>query len=273
MKQPDQAARGGQAGRRAGAPLGCLRVVSLGPGSLGLLTLAAQRALAECDVVMGYSVYIEHIRELVQGKQLIFFDMGEERQRAEAAVRLAEEGTKVALVSGGDAGVYGMAGLVFEYLATQDWSPDSGVPVEVVPGVTAATAAAAQVGAPLAADFAIISLSDRYIPWGTILRRIEAAAWADMVIVIYEPASRHRPHHIAEAQEVIARYRAPDTPVAVVRDAFRPGQEVVLTSVGEMLRYPLDMRSLVIIGNSTTRVHRGVLVTPRCYPAETPSSP
>ena len=246
--------------------LGRVRVVSLGPGSPALLTAAARDALAACQVVVGYTGYLEHVRDLLEGKRVLAFGMGEEQARVETAVRLAQEGATVALVSGGDAGVYGMAGLLFEHLVAQGWSAGRGVAVEVVPGVTAAVAAAALVGAPLAADFAVVSLSDRYVPWEVVLRRVEAVAWADMVLVLYEPASRHRPRHIAEAQAVIARHRQLETPVAVVRDAYRPGQEVALTTLGEMLACPMDMRTVVIVGNSTTRAHGGVLVTPRRYP-------
>ncbi|MBI2166257.1 MAG: precorrin-3B C(17)-methyltransferase [Chloroflexi bacterium] len=246
---------------------GKITVVGIGPGSLEDLTPRAARAIEESQVVVGYRWYLELIGGLLEGKTVQAFGMGQEQERARAAADLAYQGYQVALVSGGDPGVYGMAGPLLEALLQRGWSRESGLPVEIVPGVTAATAGAALLGAPLMQDFAVISLSDRFGPWELIARRLEAAAASDMVVVLYEPASHLRPRHIEEAQRILLQHRTGETPVGVVRDAYRPGEQVVLTSLGQMLQHSFDMRTVVIVGNSSTKAQGGVMVTPRQYPS------
>lgn len=189
--------------------------------------------------------------------------MREEVARARVAVGYALSGKRVAVVSSGDAGIYGMAGLVLEVLL--ETGEHERVEFEVVPGITAASAAAALLGAPLMHDFAVISLSDLLTPWDVILRRIEAAAWGDFVIVFYNPKSRHRVNQIAEAREVILRYRDPATPVGIVTDAARAGQKVILSDLAGFQKEEINMHSIVLIGNSRSYIREGRLVTPRGY--------
>ena len=244
---------------------GKLWLVGTGPGDPAHMTARAEQAICASEVIIGYGNYLEHISHLTSGKRLMTFPMGKERERAIEAVRLSIEGQQVALVSGGDAGIYGMASHVFEFLAEEGADALSEFELEAVPGVTAATAAAALIGSPLSQDFAVVSLSDRFVPWAQIERRLDAVLGADMVLVIYEPSSRHRPGHIEKARDVILRHRAPATPVAVVREASRPDQSVIFTTAAEMLEVSFDMRTTVIVGNSTTSVAAGFMITPRSY--------
>lgn len=216
------------------------------------------------DTVVGYGRYVELLGGLVTGKEVVTTAMTGERDRCEQALRLAGRGRRVALVSSGDAGIYAMAGLVLELLAA---SGDGGPAVEVVPGVPAFVAAAALLGAPLMHDFASISLSDLLTPWETIERRIEAAAAADFVIALYNPKSRGRVTQLPRSMEIVARHRAPSTPVGVVKNASRPGETVTLTTLGGVGRLydSIDMSTLLIIGNSTTYEAGGRMITPRGY--------
>lgn len=234
-------------------------MVGLGPGGTEFLTPRAQAALAEAQVIIGYKTYINLIKELVADKEVHSSGMRKEIDRAREAVHLAQEGLTVAVVSSGDPGVYGMAGIILELSQGQ-------VAVEVIPGVTAATAAAAVLGAPLMHDFAVISLSDLLTPWETIARRLKAAAQADFIIVLYNPKSRGRSTQIARARDIIKAYRQAQTPVGIVRNALRPGQEKVYTTLGDMLTEDIDMFATVVIGNSQTRLEHGYMVTPRGYP-------
>jgi precorrin-3B C17-methyltransferase len=244
---------------------GKLYVVGLGPGSEALLTPQARAALAKSRVVVGYRTYLELIRPLLEGKELLASGMMQEVPRAAAAVERAAAGDTVALVSGGDPGVYGMAGLVHELLRARDWRRDAGIEVEVVPGVMALNAAAALLGAPLMHDFAAISLSDLLTPWELIARRIELAAQADLVIGLYNPRSSRRADRLAEARGILLRHRAPETPVGVVRAAYREGQRVVVTDLLQLLEQEVDMQSIVLVGNSQTFTFEGAMVTPRGY--------
>ncbi len=186
--------------------------------------------------------------------------MTEELARAEDAVKAAQEGKRVVVVSGGDPGVYGMAGPLLEIASGE------GVELNVVPGVTAATAAAACLGAPLTHDFAVISLSDRLTAWEVICKRIEAAASSDFVIVLYNPASRGRTRQIKETQSMILKYRSPETPVGVVKGAYRPDQAVIISDLGHFTETLIEMNTTVIVGNNQTKVVAGKIVTPRGYP-------
>jgi precorrin-3B C17-methyltransferase len=214
------------------------------------------------DVVVGYKTYINLIQNLIPaGAEVISGTMGREVDRARTAVEKALEGKAVAVVSSGDAGVYGMAGVILEVAAAQE----ADVPIEVVPGVTAATAAAAKLGAPLVTDFAVISLSDLLTPWELIAKRLEAAAEADFVVVLYNPQSLGRKKPLAAAQQILLRHREPETPVGIVRQAGRADEEVVITALKELLNEEVDMVSTVVVGNSTTRIVNGKMVTPRGY--------
>lgn len=240
---------------------GLLSIVGLGPGAEDLLTPRARAALTAADVVIGYQLYIEMVHAWLPEARTIESPIGEETQRARHALELAQQGQHVAIVSSGDAGIYGMAGLVLELAAGMDPAPD----VETIPGVTAAQAAAAVVGAPLMMDYATISLSDALIPWADIERRLEAAVGAGFVLAIYNPTSGRRGHRFARALEVIRAHLAPDTSCAIVRDASRLDESAEIVALDAIERASIDMRTLLIVGNSTTRVLGGRLVTPRGY--------
>ncbi len=187
--------------------------------------------------------------------------MGKEVERAKIAVAKAKEGKTVVMVSSGDPGVYGMAGIVLE-VADQD---EAHVSVEIVPGVTAATAASAILGAPLVSDFAVISLSDLLTPWEKIERRLEAAASADFSIVLYNPQSQGRIEPLAKAYEIMLKHLKPDTPVGIVRQAGREGQNCKVTTLKDMLNENIDMVTTIVVGNSATKVVGGKMVTARGY--------
>lgn len=201
------------------------------------------------------------IAALTAGKELIASGMTREIERCRKAIARAAEGAVVALVSSGDAGIYGMAGLALEMNEAEGF----GVPIEVVPGVTAAGAAAAALGAPLMLDFAAVSLSDLLIPWETIRRRLRAIAEADLVVALYNPRSKTRVRQLEEAVDILLSARPPETPAGVVTDAGRAGETVVITDLGHLLEASIGMRSLVIVGNSSTKVVGGRMVTARGY--------
>jgi len=225
------------------------------------MTTASAAALAAADVVVGYRPYLELVADLLTGKRTVGSGMRQETARAKAAVAEAEAGSRVAVVSGGDAGVYGMAGLVLELLP--EGSP---VTVEVVPGVTAASAAAACLGAPLMNDFAVVSLSDLLTPLETIERRLRAAADGDFVLALYNPRSTRRHEPLRRALSILRERRAPGTPVGLVRNALRDGHEARITTLGDLHEDDVDMLSILIVGNRETVVRDGRIVTPRGYP-------
>ncbi len=244
---------------------GKLYVAGLGPGSPAQLTPQARAALAESQVIAGYRTYLELIRPLLEGKEILASGMMQEVARVKAAVERAASGETVALVSSGDPGIYGMAGLVYELLRERGWQRDAGPEVEVVPGVPALNAAAALLGAPLMNDFAAISLSDLLTPWPVIARRIDLAAQADFVIGLYNPRSTRRTDQLAEAREILLRHRAPQTPAGIVRNGYREGQRVVVTDLQHLPEQEVDMLSIVLVGNSATFAFDGTMVTPRGY--------
>ena len=245
---------------------GKIHLIGLGPGDRALLTPAAVDALERCDVVVGYDGYIEQVRDLVEGKQVFSMPLGKEMERAAKAAELADAGKTVAVISSGDIGVYGMAGPVFEHLAAKGWDGEH-PQVEVVPAVSAAQAAASVLGAPLMQDFCAISLSDLMTPWETIRKRLEAAAYGDFVIALYNPRSMRRHKQIVEARDIVLGHRSEETPVGIVRNACRPDEHATLTTLGELEEHfeSVDMFTTLIIGNSTTYIHCGRMVTPRGY--------
>ncbi len=226
-----------------------MTLVGIGPGDRRHITPAATGALEDSDVVIGYGQYLAQISHLVTETRVMEFPMGKEKERALEGLRLALEGLRVAVVSGGDAGIYGMASPVFELLSEIDDTERGLIDIEVVPGITAASAAASLIGSPLAQDFAVISLSDRFVPWDQIEKRLDAVASADMVVALYEPSSRHRPGHFGRAQEVLLHHREASTPAAVVREASRPDETVNITTLGQMTEFTHDMKTVVIVGN------------------------
>ena len=244
---------------------GRIMLVGLGPGSHDHLTARARAAIAEADTVIGYVTYIRLVAELLEGKEVIRKSMTEELDRAIEAFERARQGRKVALISSGDAGVYGMAGPTFEVLFQAGWTPESGIEVEIIPGASALNTCAALVGAPLTHDFCAISLSDLLTPWPTIARRLDAVAHADFVVALYNPKSGRRTRQIVEARRLFLRHRRPDTPVATVKSAYRPKQRIEFTTLEKMTECDIGMLSTVLIGNSNTFVRHGLMVTPRGY--------
>lgn len=226
------------------------------------MTVRAHRALEEADVVVGYRTYTDLIKELTAEKEVLATGMMDEVRRCTQAVELAESGKKVALISSGDAGIYGMAGLALEIIKERG---GASFPMEVVPGVPALAAAAAVLGAPLMHDFASISLSDLLTPWPLIEKRLDAAASADFVICLYNPKSKGRAEQIGIAREIIMRHRGAETPVGIVKNAKRDGETIAITTLDEMLNYPIDMTTLVIVGNSNSFIFDRWMVTPRGY--------
>ena len=244
---------------------GKIMLIGLGPGSQDYLTARARSAIAEADTVIGYATYIRLIKDLLDGKEIVKKAMTQELDRAIEALERAKLGKKVALVSSGDAGVYGMAGPTFEVLFQAGWTPDSGIEVEIVPGASALNTCAALVGAPLTHDFCAISLSDLLTPWPTIARRLDAVAYADFVVALYNPKSGRRTRQIEEAQRIFLHHRDPQTPVAIVKSAYRPKQHIEFTTLENMGEADIGMLTTVLIGNSHTFVKHGLMVTPRGY--------
>ena len=244
---------------------GKLFLVGLGPGGLEHMTARARAAIAEADTLIGHATYLRLVADLVTDQTVVRSAMTEELDRAIQAVELARSGRSVALVSSGDSGVYGMAGLTYEILFQTGWTPETGIAVEIVPGATALTTCAALVGAPLSHDFCAISLSDLLTPWPVIARRLNAAAMADFVVALYNPKSGRRSRQILEAQRLFLCHRRPDTPVALVQSAYRPRQRLELTTLAQLHAGEIGMLTTVLIGNSQTQVRHGLMITPRGY--------
>lgn len=240
---------------------GKLYIVGIGPGGPEDRTRRAEKAIAASNVVAGYKMYLELVEDLTEGKELISSGMTRELERCRAALDRAAKGDVVALISSGDAGIYGMAGLALELAAAEN----PGVPIEIIPGVTSAVAAASRLGSPLMLDYATISLSDLLMPWETIRRRIEAVAQADLVVALYNPKSKKRSVHLEETVAILLEARPASTPVGIVTDAGRQGETIVITNLAAVLDQEINMRSIVIVGNTTTKVIGGNMVTPRGY--------
>lgn len=240
-------------------------IVGTGPGAIEHMTHAAVDAIRKSDVIVGYGTYLDLIRGLIHDKHVVTTDMTHEVERCKKAVDLAVSGKTVSVISGGDPGVYAMAGLVFELLRSEGARGIHLPVVEVIPGISALNAAASRLGAPLMHDFACISLSDRLTPWDVIEKRIDAAAAADFVIVLYNPRSKGRPYHTGRARDIILRHRNPDTAVGIVKSAMRKGERVIITDLKNMQEGDIDMQTTVIIGSSRTFVWEGLMVTPRGY--------
>lgn len=249
-----------------------LYIIGAGPGAISHLTAAAQQALADAAVIIGFSSYIELIRPLLTGKEIVATMKMQDVEQCRDAIRRAGAGEAVALVSGGDAGIFGMAGLVLELLEN-NLAADSGAPppdIIVIPGITAIQAAASLLGAPLTHDFAVISLSDLLTPWELIKTRLEAAARADFAIVILNPHSKTKADLFQEAQQIILTSLPAQTPVGIVRNAGQEGEQITVTTLGDLLAYEIDMSTIFIIGNSSSFVDRqGRMVTPRSYASKT----
>ncbi|MFD0694945.1 precorrin-3B C(17)-methyltransferase [Paenibacillus sp. GCM10027628] len=245
--------------------LGKLLIIGFGPGSFEHISKRAREAIQESEIIIGYNTYVDLIAGLLSDQQIVRTGMTEEVSRAQEAVRQANQGKKVAVISSGDAGVYGMAGLVYEVLMEQGWTQKDGVEVEVIPGISAVHSAGSLLGAPIMHDSCTISLSDHLTPWELIAKRVEAAAMADFVIALYNPRSGRRTRQIVETQRILLQYRSPQTPVGIVKSAYRDRQHVVVTTLADMLNHDIGMLTTIIIGNSATKLYDGLMITPRGY--------
>lgn len=234
-----------------------LYVVGIGPGGREHMTLKALKAIEESEVLVGYSFYIELLGDLVKAKEIIKTGMRGELERCKAAIESARAGKTTAIVSTGDSGLYGMAGPIHEMA--------EGVEIEVVPGISSAFSAAAELGAPIMHDFCTISLSDLLTPWETIESRLEMASKADFVIALYNPKSKTRTTQIERAFEIIREHKADSTPVGIVKNSGRFGKVVSTSTLGDTDFEDIDMMTVVIVGNKETYFKDGNIVTPRGY--------
>ena len=238
-----------------------LYLVGIGPGSTELIAPMAVRALENSDIIMGYEKYTELIEKLVRSRSIESGPVTGELERAKKAIEYVLEGKTVAIISSGDSGIYGMAGIVIEFIAAHHYDID----IQIVPGITALNSAGSLLGVPFMNDFCSISLSDRLTPENDIIKRIEAAAKGDFVTTLYNPVSSRRTELIKKAREIMLKYRDTDTPVGIVRNAYRDGQEVSISTLGNFLDIPMDMFTIVIIGNSGTYKYGKYMITPRNY--------
>lgn len=263
---PDSCAESGKAADSApSAGSGGLWVVGLGPGAADDLTLRARKALLAADLLVGYPVYVDLVRDLLPDTPALTTPMRGEVQRCRMALEEAAQGRRVALVCSGDPGIYGMAGLCLELEDQARAEGRDPVPIEVIPGVTAANGGAAVLGAPLTCDFAVISLSDLLTPRDLIRRRLEAAAQADLVVVLYNPSSRKRADYLRRACDVILAHRPAQTPCGIVRNIGREGQSWEVMTLADLREAPVDMFTTVFVGNAVTRLVGGRMVTVRGY--------
>lgn len=237
-----------------------LTVVGIGPGDRENMTLRADRALRECDLIVGYHVYVDLVREHYPDKPVLSTPMTQEKERCQMALDAALQGKNVAMICSGDSGIYGMAALIYELRGDRE-DPA----VEVVPGLTAACSGGAILGAPLTHDFAVISLSDRLTPWETIEARLEAAARADLSVVLYNPVSRGRPDHLRRACGILLRHLPKERLCGVAHNIGRAGERICLLTLDELQNAQVDMFCTVFIGNSMTKTVAGKMVTPRGY--------
>lgn len=236
--------------------MGKLYVIGIGPGGLDHITMKALKAIEESNIIVGYTKYVAMIKPLIEGKEIFQTGMRGEEDRCREALRLSKDNT-VALISTGDSGIYGMAGLILELKNDEN--------VEIIPGITASSAAGSVVGAPLMHDNCNISLSDLMTPYEDIKKRVKLASEGDFVISLYNPRSKGRPHYLKECIEIIKEYRDLNTPIAVIRNALRDEESYNLFKLGEFDETVVDMLSIVIIGNSKSYIKDGKFVTPRGY--------
>lgn len=240
-----------------------MSIVGIGPGDLSLFSQKALDALQQCEIIVGYKTYIELLGDLVENKEIVSSGMTQEIKRASYAIDKAMEGRSVSIISSGDPGIYGMAGIVLELLDEKAYEK---IDVEIIPAISSAFACASLLGAPLVHDFVVISLSDLLTEWGVIEKRIRLAAEGDFVIVFYNPKSKKRVAPINNAWNILMKYKPPQTPVGIVRNAYRKGEVVELTNLENMLKSDkIDMFATIIVGNSNTFVRDNYMITPRGY--------
>ena len=236
-------------------------VIGIGPGCRDLMTQEAISAMEDAEVIVGYKTYIKLVEDFIKDKEVVQNGMRKEVDRCQDAIDIAKTGKKVAVISSGDAGIYGMAGLILELITKQELD----IPVKVVPGVTASIGAAAVLGAPIMHDFCHISLSDLMTPWEVIEKRLRLAAEADFVICLYNPRSRGRSEHLANAFKIMGEFKDGSTPVGIVKDVGREDQEKFICTFDTMDFERVDMTTMVIIGNKSTYIHDDLMITPRGY--------
>ncbi len=246
---------------------GKLYVVGVGPGNNNHMTFYAKKAISESDTIVGYDTYVNLVNDLLGNKAVYRYAMTQEVERAHRCIDLAKKGKIVSLVSSGDPGIYGMAGLIYEILAESNWDPEKDLRVEVIPGVSALNSCSSLIGSPLMTDFAVLSMSDLLVPWEIITKRVEAAAKGDFVIVIYNPSSKKRIHQLKDTRDILLKYRLPTTPVAIVKGAYRESEKIVITNLKDLQNHSdkLGMISTVIVGNSNTYNYKNILINPRGY--------
>lgn len=246
---------------------GKLYVVGVGPGHHDHMTARARAVIEESEIIVGYDTYVSLVEDMLEGKEVYRYAMTQEVERANQAIEFAESGKIVALVSSGDPGIYGMIGLIYEILSEKGWKRGEGLYVECVPGVSSLNSCAALVGSPLMTDFAVVSMSDLLVPWEIIVKRVEAAAAGDYVTVIYNPASKKRIHQLRDTRDIFLKYRKPETPVAIVKGAYRDTQTIAISTLEKMLEHQdlLGMITTVIVGNSSTLDYSGMMINPRGY--------
>ena len=235
-------------------------VVGIGPGSYENMTQRAQEALRDCDVIVGYTVYIDLVKEHFPDKEMLTTPMRREVERCRLAFEEAQKGQTVAMICSGDAGIYGMTGVMEELQAEYP-----GVELENVPGISAVISGAAILGAPLMHDFAVISLSDLLTPWEKIEKRLDCAAAADFVICLYNPSSHKRKDYLQRACEIVLRHASPETVCGIAKNIGREGESITVLTLAQLRDTDVDMFSTVFIGNSQTRNIGGKMVTPRGY--------
>jgi precorrin-3B C17-methyltransferase len=246
---------------------GKLYIVGVGPGHHDHMTFRAKEVISESDTIVGYETYVNLVQDLIEGKTIHRYAMTQEVERAHQCIDLAKSGKIVSLVSSGDPGIYGMAGLIYETLAATGWEPSDELKVEIIPGVSALNSCASIVGSPLMTDFAVVSMSDLMVPWEIIQKRVESAAQGDFVLVIYNPKSKKRIHQLQDTQKILLKHRKSTTPVAIIKSAYRESETIVMTDLENLLNFDeeLGMTSTVIIGNSSTYAYKDLMINPRGY--------
>lgn len=236
-------------------------VIGIGPGRKDLMTMQCIKAIEDCEVIVGYKTYINLITDLIQDKEIVQNGMRQEIDRCKEAVEIAKTGKRVGVISSGDSGIYGMAGLILELVSKEQ----ENIEVKIIPGVTASIGAAAILGAPIMHDFCHISLSDLLTPWDIIEKRLRLAAEADFAICLYNPRSKGRSEHLSRAFELMSEFKDGKTPVGIVKDVGREKEEKFICTFETMDFEIVDMTTMVIIGNKSTFIHNDSMITPRGY--------
>lgn len=238
---------------------GKIYVLGIGPGNVEDMSMRCYNILKDADMIVGYTTYVNLVKDIFPNKEYYITGMKKELDRCKKVLEFAESGKNIALISSGDAGIYGMAGIMLEVAI------DSDIDIEIIPGITSSVAGASIVGAPLMHDQAIISLSNLLTDWEVIKKRIDRASDADFVISIYNPKSMGRQNQIVEAREIMLKYKQPSTPVALLRHVGRKEQNYTLTTLEDMLNHEIDMFTVIIVGNSNTYIKNNKMITPRGY--------